>query len=88
MTLRNTPMRSMPLRATDGWSIDEGVPEPRRNIVELLLAALRSWLRRPRRPPDVPDYLRADLGLPPADGPTSEARWRMNMLLIAMAMKG
>ncbi|WP_152664611.1 hypothetical protein [Devosia geojensis] len=67
MTLQNAKPRSLALRATDGWSISEGMPEPRRNVLEKLLAALLSWLRRPKRPPDVPDYLRADLGLPPVE---------------------
>jgi hypothetical protein len=67
MTLENAKPRSLALRATDGWSISEGTPEPRRNLVEVLLAAVLSWMRRRKRPPDVPPYLRADLGLPPEE---------------------
>ncbi|GLQ53015.1 hypothetical protein [Devosia nitrariae] len=66
MTLKNANPRGLALRATDGWSISEGTPG-RRNALEKLLAALLSWRRRPKRPPDVPDYLRADLGLPPLE---------------------
>ena len=88
MSLENAKPRSLALRANDGWFISEGVPERRRNLVELLLAALLSWLRRPKRPPDVPDYLRADLGLPPVEGMSPEARRMHGVILLGMAMKG
>jgi hypothetical protein len=35
------------------------------NIVARLIAALLSWWPRRDHPPNVPDNLRADLGLPP-----------------------
>lgn len=73
MTLQNTRVRSMPLRATDGWSISEGVPE-RKSAVEKAIAAILSLLTRPRRPPDVPDYLRSDVGLPPRIDPLEAVR--------------
>jgi len=39
--------------------------EVRPGLVAILLAALRAWYRRPARPPDLPTYLRADVGLLP-----------------------
>lgn len=87
MTLQNAKPRNLALRATDGWSISEGVPE-RRNALEELLAALRSWLKRPKRPPDVPAYLRADLGLPPVREMTGEDRRMYDLILLGMATKG
>ncbi|GLQ53014.1 hypothetical protein [Devosia nitrariae] len=87
MTLENANPRSLALRATDGWSISEGVPE-RRNALETLRAVLSSWLWRPRRPPDVPAYLRADLGLPPVEEMTWEDRRMYDLILLGMAMKG
>jgi hypothetical protein len=73
MTLENTPARGMALRASDGWSISEGVPE-RKSGVEKAIAALLSLLAWLRRPPDVPDYLRADVGLPPRIDPLEAVR--------------
>jgi hypothetical protein len=73
MTSQNSLVRSMPLRATDGWSISEGVPE-RRSAVEKAIAAILSLLTRPKRPPDIPDYLRADVGLPPRIDPLEAMR--------------
>jgi hypothetical protein len=64
MTLQNRSARGLALRAPDGWSISEGLPE-RRNAVGRSLAALLSWLSRLRRPPDLPDYLRRDVGVEP-----------------------
>lgn len=87
MTLQNAKPRRLALRATDGWSISEGMPE-RRNALEELLAALVSWLRRPKRPPDVPAYLRADLGLPPVREMTWEDRRMYDLILLGMATKG
>ena len=36
------------------------------------LAAVFRHLRRPARPPDLPDYLREDVGLPPAYHPVQQ----------------
>lgn len=87
MTLQNAKQRSLALRATDSWSISEGVPE-RGNALKEQLAALLSWLRRPKRPPDVPAYLRADLGLPPVKEMTWEDRRMYDLILLGMATKG
>ena len=83
MTLQNANLRGLSLRGTDGWSISEGVPE-RRNALEKLLAALLSWLRRPKRPPDVPEHLRADLGLPPLEEEPGYGIVRPDLLLLAL----
>jgi hypothetical protein len=83
MTLQNVKPRSLALRANDGWSFTESVPE-RRNALEKLLAALLSWLRRPKRPPDVPAHLRADLGLPPLEEEPGYGIVRPDLLLLAL----
>jgi hypothetical protein len=47
--------------------------EVRPGLVAILLAALLAWYRRPARPPDLPHYLRADVGLSPEPLPLD---WR------------
>lgn len=39
-----------------------------RGLFSVLVAAIRAWWKRPRLPPNLPAYLRSDLGLPPDDG--------------------
>ncbi|MEO5808195.1 hypothetical protein [Devosia sp.] len=34
-------------------------------LFKVLITALRAWWSRPRLPPNLPDRLRADVGLPP-----------------------
>lgn len=65
MSLNNS-VRSTPLPGTDGWPADQGMPA-RRPVVERAIAAILSVLTRRERPPDVPDHLRADVGLPPIE---------------------
>jgi hypothetical protein len=63
MSSSNVNARSIALRAPDGFSISEGLPERRPRLS--LFARLRAWLYRPSRPPDLPNRLREDIGLPP-----------------------
>lgn len=65
MTNPNPTIARRALRVPDGYSISEGVPE-RGGALAGFLDALRAWFARFARPPDVPDYLREDVGLPPA----------------------
>lgn len=39
----------------------------RLGLLPVLAAAIRAWWSRPRLPPNLPDHLRADVGLPPID---------------------
>lgn len=66
MTLIKARIRSRALRVPDTRSAASGAP-PWTAVLRRGLAALRASLTRPRWPPDVPNHLRADLGLPPAD---------------------
>jgi hypothetical protein len=52
------------------FSIADAVHQ--RGLMSVLLTAVKAWLNRPRMPADLPAYLRADLGLPPAASP---AHW-------------
>ena len=47
------------------FSIADAVAQ--RGLFPVLLAAVRAWWKRPRLPPNLPAYLRVDVGLP-ADG--------------------
>jgi hypothetical protein len=60
--------RSLALRLE--YSIADAVQQ--RGLLAVLLAALRAYWGRPRLPPDLPAYLRADLGLGPD---TEPAHW-------------
>ena len=60
--------RSISLRLE--YSIADAVQQ--RGLFAVLLAALRAYWSRPRLPPDLPAYLRADLGLDAAPEP---AHW-------------
>jgi len=72
--------RSVTLRLE--FSIADAVAQ--RGLLPVLLAALRAWWSRPRLPPNLPAYLREDVGLPAEavhwlDLPTSPnavALWR------------
>lgn len=46
------------------FSIADAVHQ--RGLLPVLRVALAAWIQRPARPSRVPDYLREDLGLPPA----------------------
>jgi hypothetical protein len=52
------------------FSIADAVHQ--RGLISVLITAVAAWLNRPRLPADLPAYLRADLGLPPAANP---AHW-------------
>jgi len=65
MTYDATDSRSMVLRLE--FSIADAVHQ--RGLVPVLTAAILAWWNRPRLPSDLPNYLRADLGLPPAEQP-------------------
>lgn len=60
--------RSVVLRLE--FSISDAVHQ--RGLLPVLAAAIRAWWVRPRAPQQVPAYLRADIGLPPANEPM---RW-------------
>ncbi|WP_172122534.1 MULTISPECIES: hypothetical protein [unclassified Devosia] len=53
--------RSIVLRVE--YSIADAVQQ--RGLVPVLIAALRAYWSRPRLPPDLPAYLREDVGLSP-----------------------
>lgn len=56
--------RSVVLRLE--FSIADAVQQ--RGLVPVVLSAINAWWsQRPVRYPDVPNYLREDVGLPPAD---------------------
>jgi hypothetical protein len=58
----NAPdLRSVTLRLE--FSIADAVAQ--RGLLPVLGAALRAWWKRPRLPPNLPDYLREDVGLQP-----------------------
>ena len=52
--------RSVTLRLE--FSIADAVAQ--RGLAPVMLAAIRAWWSRPRLPPDLPAYLREDVGLP------------------------
>jgi len=62
MTYDAIDSRSVVLRLE--FSIADAVHQ--RGLVPVLTAAVAAWWNRPRLPANLPDYLRADLGLPPA----------------------
>ena len=53
------------------FSIADAVQQ--RGLLSVVGSAIAAWWNRPRVPSDLPDYLRADVGLPPAD--TSPLLW-------------
>ena len=53
--------RSVVLRLE--FSIADAVAQ--RGLVPVVLEAFRAWMNRPRIPPNIPERLRADVGLPP-----------------------
>jgi hypothetical protein len=55
--------RSVTLRLE--FSIADAVVQ--RGLVPVLIEALRAWWKRPRLPPNLPAYLRVDVGLPAED---------------------
>lgn len=57
--------RSVVLRLE--FSIADAVHQ--RGLLPVIGAALRAWWNRPRGYSQVPDYLREDIGLPPAGDP-------------------
>lgn len=63
MTYDALDPRSVTLRLE--FSIADAVHQ--RGLFTVLVAAVRAWWKRPRLPPNLPAYLRADLGLPPSD---------------------
>lgn len=62
MTDQTLDQRSGPLRAET--LITDAVL--RLGLLRVILTAIRAWWSRPRLPPNLPDTLRADIGLPPA----------------------
>lgn len=48
------------------FSIADAVHQ--RGLLSVMVAALAAWWNRPRLPSDLPESLRADVGLPPAEG--------------------
>jgi len=63
MTYDALDPRSVTLRLE--FSIADAVQQ--RGLFSVLVAALRAWWKRPRLPPNLPAYLRADVGLPAED---------------------
>ncbi len=55
--------RSVTLRLE--FSIADAVAQ--RGLFPVLFAAVRAWWKRPRLPPNLPAYLRVDVGLPKED---------------------
>lgn len=65
MTSHVLEERSVVLRLE--FSIADAVHQ--RGLLPVIAAALQAWWQRPRGYAQVPDYLREDLGLPPAENP-------------------
>lgn len=65
MSQNTLPEGSVVLRLE--FSIADAVQQ--RGLFPVLCTAIAAWWNRPRLPQNLPDYLRADIGLPPADGP-------------------
>ena len=63
MTYEALDQRSVVLRLE--FSIADAVAQ--RGLFPVLLAAIRAWWARPRLPPNLPAYLRADVGLSRVD---------------------
>ncbi len=63
MSQNSLPEGSVVLRLE--FSIADAVEQ--RGLVSVLGAAIAAWWKRPRMPQHLPDYLRADIGLPPSD---------------------
>jgi hypothetical protein len=63
MTYDALDPRSVTLRLE--FSIADAVQQ--RGLVPVLIAALRAWWSRPRLPPNLPAYLREDVGLSRVD---------------------
>jgi hypothetical protein len=63
MTYDALDPRSVTLRLE--FSVADAVAQ--RGLFPVLLTAIRVWWSRPRLPPNLPAYLRADVGLSPVD---------------------
>jgi hypothetical protein len=63
MTYDALNQRSVTLRLE--FSIADAVAQ--RGLLPVLFAAIRAWWKRPRLPPNLPAYLREDVGLPVED---------------------
>lgn len=59
MTYHTLDQRSVSLRS-ETIIADEVL---RLGLVRVLMTAIRAWWSRPRLPPNLPDHLRADIGL-------------------------
>lgn len=68
MTYNTLPEGSVVLRLE--FSIADAVHQ--RGLFAVIGAAIAAWWNRPRVPSDLPDDLRADVGLPPA---ANSAHW-------------
>ena len=68
MSYNTLPEGSLVLRLE--FSIADAVHQ--RGLISVLATAVGAWWNRPRLPADLPDRLRADIGLPPA---ASAAHW-------------
>lgn len=51
------------------FSIADAVRQ--RGLISVVLAAFNAWLEQKQNYPDVPNHLRADVGLPPTDNLSS-----------------
>ncbi|MDB5589163.1 MAG: hypothetical protein JWP26_4133 [Devosia sp.] len=60
MTYEALDPRSVTLRLE--FSIADAVAQ--RGLLPVLITAIRAWWSRPRLPPNLPAYLRVDVGLP------------------------
>ncbi|MGV8832462.1 MAG: hypothetical protein ACOH2N_10835 [Devosia sp.] len=65
MSQNSLPEGSVVLRLE--FSIADAVQQ--RGLLSVLGTAIAAWWNRPRVPADLPDYLRADVGLPPLNVP-------------------
>jgi hypothetical protein len=63
MTYETLNQRGVSLRLE--YSIADAVAQ--RGLFAVLVAAIRAWWKRPRLPPNLPAYLRVDVGLPAED---------------------
>ena len=65
--MSNAPLSEGSIVLRLEFSIADAVQQ--RGLLSVLGAAIAAWWNRPRLPQDLPANLRADIGLPPSDGP-------------------
>ena len=65
--MSNAPLSEGSIVLRLEFSIADAVQQ--RGLLSVLGTAIAAWWNRPRLPQHLPNNLRADIGLPPSDGP-------------------